>query len=125
MQLLLGEKALWTPLRQLSSHLPRLNQKTILEVMLQDMSKKYMLTTWDEENDSKLVVNGKEAVGGVASIITGFIGDNEYLESQLVDWLTGSAGSYIAQTLEARRAMILVLSAKEGTFCSRNRILSV
>ncbi|KAF7510899.1 hypothetical protein GJ744_005729 [Endocarpon pusillum] len=111
MQLLLGEKALWTPLRLLCGYLPRLNQKTVLEIMLQDMSQKFLSTSRDKEDGAKLVINGRDAVGGVASIISGFISDNEYLEAQLIDWLTNTSS---AHTLETRRAMILVLSSKEG-----------
>jgi hypothetical protein len=85
----------------------------ILEVMLHDMSKKFLATQWDKENGSKNLVNGDEAVGGVASIISGFIGNNEYLEAQLIEWLTSTSSSYAAQTLESRRALVLVLSAKE------------
>jgi hypothetical protein len=114
MQLLLGERALWTPLRLLSSYLPRLNQKTILELILQDMSKKFLSTISDNGYGSKLIVNERVAVGGVASIISGFIGDDEYLEGRLVEWLTSTSGSYIANSLETRRAIVLVLAAKEG-----------
>ncbi len=113
-QLLLGEKALWTPLRLLSSYLPRIYQKMILELMLQDLSKKFLAPSLEKEDNSKLIMDGKEAVGGVASIISGFIGDNEYLEAQLIEWLTKTSGSYAANTVEARRAFVLVLSAKEG-----------
>lgn len=117
MQLLLGEKALWTPLRLLCSYLPRLNQKTVLELMLQDMSQRFLSTSGAKEDEPKLVINGKDAVGGVASIISGFIGDNEYLEAQLMDWLTSTSS---AHTLETRRAMILVLSSKEGKLVSKS-----
>lgn len=113
--LLLGEKALWTPLRLLSNNLPRLNQKTILELMLQDMSKKFLSAELQREHDLYLGISGKEAVGGVASIISGFIGDDEYLEEQLIEWLTSTSGTYTAHTLESRRAMILVLCSKEGS----------
>jgi hypothetical protein len=114
--LLLGEKALWTPLRLLSSYLPRLNQKMVLQLMLDDMSKKFLSTSWEKEigKDSKLVINDKEAVGCVASIISGFIGDSEYLETQMIEWLTSSSSSYTAQTLGTRRAMVLVLATREG-----------
>jgi hypothetical protein len=98
----------------LSSYLPRLNQKTILEVILQDMSKKILSTISDNGHGSKLSVNERVAVGGFASIISGFIGDDEYLEGQLVEWLTSTSGSYIANNLETRRAIVLVLAAKEG-----------
>jgi hypothetical protein len=86
----------------------------VMELMLQDMSKKFLITRSAKDDDAKLVVSGKEAVGGVASILSGFIGDNEYLEAQLVEWLTTTPSSYTADTLETKRAMILVLSAKEG-----------
>lgn len=88
-----------------------------MDVMLQDMSKKFLSTIWDKENESKLVINGKDAVGGVASIVSGFIGDNEYLEAQLIEWLTSTSSVSSAHTTETRRAMILVLSTKEGKFC--------
>lgn len=113
-QLLLGEKALWTPLRLLSNHLPRLNQKMILELMLQDVSKKFLSAESEREHDPNLGIGGKEAVAGVASIISGFVGDNEYLEEQLMEWLASTSGSYTTNTLESRRAMILVLCSKEG-----------
>ena len=86
----------------------------VLEVMLHDMSNKFLATQWNEETGLKVLLNGREAVGGVAAIISGFIGDNEYLEAQLIDWLTNTSSSYATQTLESRRALILVLSAKEG-----------
>jgi hypothetical protein len=105
---------LWTPLRLLSGHLPRLDQKTFLEVMLQDMSKKFLATRWNADTGSTLAVNGKEAVGGVAAIVSGVIGDSEYLEAQLIDWLTSPSSSYAAHILETRRALILTLSTKEG-----------
>jgi len=88
----------------------------VLELMLDDMSKKFLSTSWEKEKgkDSRLVINDKEAVGGVASIISGFIGDSEYLEAQMIEWLTSTSSSYTAQTLDTRRAMVLVLSAREG-----------
>jgi hypothetical protein len=88
----------------------------VLELMLDDMSKRFLSTSWDNDKgkDSKLVINDKEAVGGVASIISGFIGDSEYLEAQMIEWLTSTSSSYTAPTLETRRAMVLVLSAREG-----------
>lgn len=113
-QLLLGEKALWPPLHLLSNHLPRLNQKMILELMLQDMSKKFLSAESEREHDLSLGIGGKEAVGGVASMISGFVGDNEYLEEQLMEWLTSTSGPYAAQSLETKRAMILVFCAREG-----------
>jgi hypothetical protein len=88
----------------------------VLELMLDDMSKKFLSTSWEKEKgeDRKLVINDKEAVGGVASIIAGFIGDSQYLEAQMIECLTSTSTSYTAQTLETRRAMVLVLSAREG-----------
>jgi hypothetical protein len=119
-QLLLGDKALWTSLRLLSGYLPRLDQKMVLDIMLHDMSKKFLATRWGKGNEVNLAVDGKEAVGGVASVISGFIVDNEYLEAQLLDWLTSASSSYASNTCETRRAMILVLSAKESKSCSEN-----
>jgi hypothetical protein len=115
-QLLLGGKALWTPLRLLSSYLPRLNQKMILELILQDLSKKYLSTTLGKEHDPERVNDSKEAVGGVSAIVAGYVGDDEYLKAQLIAWLTTTLGPYTAQNLETRRAMILVFSGKEGKF---------
>lgn len=122
-QLVLGERALWTPLHLLSSYLPRLDQKIVLELMLQDLSRKLLSTRFDKDNDISVVVDGKEAIGGVAAIVSGFIGDNEYLEGQLIDWLTGTSTSYAPQTLQARRAMILILAAKEGKLCCQYFIM--
>lgn len=118
-QLLLGDRALWTPLRSLCSCLPRLDQKVMLELILEDLSKKFLTTNSGYEDNSRLVIDGRGAVGGVASIISGFIGDNGYLETQLQEWLTSASGTYTPHTLETRRAMILVLSAKEGKLHSQ------
>lgn len=66
-----------------------------------------------------MVVHAKEHVGGVAAVISGLIGDDEYLEAQLIEWLTTTSNSYATQALESRRALILVLSAKEGKLRSK------
>ena len=83
-------------------------------LVLHDMSRKFFATHQGKVEGSEVVVNGKEAVGGVAAVVSGLIGDNEYLEAQLIEWLTTTSNSYATQTLESRRALILVLSAKEG-----------
>lgn len=90
--------------------------------MLQDISQKFLSTIRDKQADPELNINGKDGVGGVASIISGFVGDNEYLEAQVIEWLTNTSS---AHTLETRRAMILVLSSKEGKSCFQVWLIDV
>lgn len=92
-----------------------------MDLMLLDMSRRFLPTRYDTENGTRLIHECKDAVGGVAAILSGFIRDHEYLETQLMDWLTSTSAPNAAQTLEARRAMILALSTKEGKLSVRNR----
>lgn len=119
-KLLFGKKALWTPLRLLSNHLPRLHQKMVLEVMLNDASKNFLAFHHTGNGEAELSGQVSKTVGGVAAMMAGFIYDNDYLEEQLVEWLSSTSSPFAGTSLETCRAAILFLSAKEGrAICSR------
>ena len=69
MTLLLGQKALWTPLNQLLSNSSRLDQRTFLYTMVRNLSRKYLSVDPSSNNEKN--------IGGVAAILSGIVQVNQ------------------------------------------------
>ena len=113
--LLLGKRALWTTMHHLIHSLPAHDQKGVFDVMVRDLTRKYL--------QGGAVVGEKEyfsrnagTVGGVAAMISGLVQNNKILEAHLIHWLTSGNGEYAGLGLDIRRAVIVTLASNQGMY---------
>ena len=112
--LLLGSKALWTPLIQLLEAFSPPEQRSFFDAMLRDLTRKYLRSGVTVES---LQLNGLEsdsAIGGVAAIVSGMVGASKVLDEHLTIWLTSTSGDYATLGLDTRRAVIATLALRKG-----------
>ena len=112
--LLLGNQALWTPLRQLLHHLTAQEQRLFFDAMLRDLVRKYLrygpVTSTSQNNG----LENESNVGGVAVMVAGMALNNTNLEDHIVEWLTSTSGEYASLGLDTRRAVIATLALRQG-----------
>jgi len=111
--LLLGDKALWTPLHQLLQTLSHYEQKAFFDAVLRDLSQKYLdaggaVASLNAEN--------QPMIRGVAALVTGMTQNNSVLEEHLVQWISNATGESARFGLQTRRAVIATLAQSQGKY---------
>ncbi|KAJ9615701.1 telomere binding protein [Cladophialophora chaetospira] len=112
--LLLGNKALWTPMHTLMQNLSAYDQKTIFDTILRDLARKFLQSGPEVVRDKGSLMGNRASVSGVAAMITGLVQSNVLLEAHVVHWLTSTNGEYTGMGLEARRAVIATLATSQA-----------
>ena len=111
--LLLGGRALWTPLQTLLQKLTPQEQRTCFDLILRDLARKYLRNTpGGVEGIDDLET--QTSIGGVAALVTGLIQHNKILSDHITEWLTSTTGDYANFGLVTRRALIATLALKQG-----------
>jgi hypothetical protein len=97
----------WSPLFE---RLRASDQATIIQVVIRDIEVTYFLKSVGlidmESRDQRIV-------GSVASLLDIMLQNNHTLLLQVQSWLSLGQGGFI-QSIEVRRAFVLLLSKKEG-----------
>ena len=106
--LIFDTKAMWTPLRLMLAQLPRLDQASFFKSMLRTLAREYL----DRNVDSPSKTSA--AIAGVAGIVKEMVSNNQYLEGQLLNWLTANTSELGGLSLDARRALIATLALHQG-----------
>lgn len=112
--LLLGTKALWTPLHLLLNGLPRLDQRSFLHSLLRSVSTHHLDA--NGKVDGKASIFAERSIRGVAAVLAGVMKDNLYLEECLSKWLMDTSGEASVLPLGTRRAAVAVFAADESKF---------
>ncbi|KIW23226.1 uncharacterized protein PV07_11443 [Cladophialophora immunda] len=112
--LLLGKRALWTPMHMLIHGLSAYDQKVLFDTILRDLARRFFESGADTVGPKELLVTRTSAVGGVAAMINGLVQNNPLLEAHVIHWLTSTNGEYAGVGLNARRAVIATLAASQG-----------
>ncbi|ETN36982.1 uncharacterized protein HMPREF1541_07970 [Cyphellophora europaea CBS 101466] len=111
--LLLGNQALWTPLRTLLNHLTAQEQRLFFDAMLRDLVRKYLRHGPVTSPSQKNGLESESNVGGVAAMVSGMAQNNTVLEDHIVQWLTSTNGKYASLGLDTRRAVIATLALRQ------------
>ncbi|KIW65690.1 hypothetical protein PV04_07923 [Phialophora macrospora] len=111
--LLLGKRALWTPMHNLINSLPSYDQKAIFDTVLRDLARRFLQTGVEGVRDKESLMRSAPAVSGVAAMVKGLAQNNALLEDHVVYWLTNTSGEYAGLGLDARRAVIATLATSQ------------
>ncbi|KEF60036.1 uncharacterized protein A1O9_04886 [Exophiala aquamarina CBS 119918] len=111
--LLFGQRALWTTLHSLLKTLPEYDQKAVFDMILRDMTRKYLQTSSTILTQALSLPVDAATIGGMAAMINGLVQNNILLEAHLTHWLTSTNGDYAGLGLGARRAVIVTLAQKQ------------
>jgi len=90
------------------------DQKAVFDIILRDVSRKYLQTSGTILTQSLSTPVDAAAIGGMAAMINGLVQNNSLLEAHLAHWLTSNSGDYAGLGLGARRAVIVTLAQKQG-----------
>ncbi|OAG39425.1 hypothetical protein AYO21_06441 [Fonsecaea monophora] len=112
--LLLGKRALWTPMHMLVQGLPNYDQKVLFDTVLRDLARRSFGSGASILEPKELLIMNTSIVGGVAALISGLVQHNPILEAHVIHWLTSTNGEYAGLGLDARRAVIATLAARQS-----------
>jgi hypothetical protein len=116
--LLLGDHALWTPMKLLLEGMSQQEQRLYFDSMLRDLARKYLRRDsglgLDEDEKSQVKAN----IGGVAAMVAALVQNNAVLDEHLIQWLTSATGEYASIGLDTRRAVIVTLALRNGRYPS-------
>lgn len=113
-RLLLGQRVLWTTLHSLLNTLSGHDQKTVFDIILRDLSRKYLRSEMNIACSEAPTPAKSAAVSGVAAMVNGLVQSNTVMEEHLLHWLTSTNGDYVGLGVGARRAVIANLAQKQG-----------
>ncbi|OAP63536.1 hypothetical protein AYL99_02763 [Fonsecaea erecta] len=111
--LLLGKRALWTPMHILIQGLPAYDQKVLFDTILRDLARRFFENGADIVGPKELLETNSSTIGGVAAMINGLVRNNPLLEAHVTNWLTSTNGEYAGLGLNTRRAVIATLAASQ------------
>ncbi|OCT49313.1 hypothetical protein CLCR_04526 [Cladophialophora carrionii] len=111
--LLLGNRALWTPMHKLMETLSSYDQKAIFDTILRDLARKFLQTGGEAVQDKESLMRNASTVSGVAAMVKGLTQNNVLLEEHVVYWLTSTSGEYAGLGLDTRRAVIATLATSQ------------
>ncbi|EXJ57111.1 hypothetical protein A1O7_07455 [Cladophialophora yegresii CBS 114405] len=111
--LLLGKRALWTPMHNLIKTLPSYDQKAIFDTILRDLARKFLQTGGEAVGDKESLMRNASTVSGVAAMVKGLTQNSALLEEHIVHWLTSTSGEYAGLGLDTRRAVIATLGTSK------------
>jgi hypothetical protein len=114
--LLLGNRALWTPLKLLLEGMSPQEQRLYFDSMLRDLSRKYLRRDSGVglEDDDKPHV--KHNIEGVAAMLAALVQNNAVLDEHLMQWLISATGDYASIGLDTRRAVIATFALRNGRY---------
>lgn len=112
--LLLGTRALWTPLQQLLQGLSDREQRIFFDGLLLDIVRKYLRTASLQEQYHQNGLDTDESISGVAAMIAGLVQGNKVMEDHIENWLTSTTGDYASLGLDTRRAVVATLGLRQG-----------
>ena len=110
--LLLGRRALWTPLHQLIKGLSSHDQKAVFDCVLEDLSRVHL----KDISASPGNVGASRAIAGAAALVHGLLSNNEFLTDCVIEWVSTPSGGQAARVMGMRRALIVLLAQSNGEF---------
>ncbi|ETI25851.1 hypothetical protein G647_02628 [Cladophialophora carrionii CBS 160.54] len=111
--LLLGNRALWTPMHKLMETLSSYDQRAIFDTILRDLARKFLQTGGEAVRDRESLMRNASTVSGVAAMVKGLTQNNVLLEEHVVYWLTSTSGEYAGLGLDTRRAVTATLATSQ------------
>jgi hypothetical protein len=120
--LLLGKRALWTPMHNLMESLPSYDQKAIFDTVLRDLARRFLQPGGEAVRDKESLMRSASTVSGVAAMVKGLTQNNALLEEHVVYWLTSTSGEYAGLGLDARRAVIATLATSQGKLSASSEL---
>lgn len=116
--LLLGSRALWTPLSRLLKGLPSYDQKIVFDGILRDTSSTFFGTMNQEALYDGTDPSAAKAVSGVAALISGLVSNNELLMDHVVELIAAPGNTQASAGIGAKRALIVFLSQYQSrSYC--------